>query len=111
MRGLTHVSRLHAEGTASVQSRRDFLTKTSGAALVSALHVRVNAVESLSRSRFASQEISLDGDWWFRLDRDSSGEQGRWFAPQTPSGDWLRVTVPHAWQVAPGMEDYRGLAW
>jgi beta-galactosidase len=47
----------------------------------------------------------------FRLDRDASGDGRRWFAPQISTAEWLRVTVPHAWQVAPGMEDHRGLAW
>src|ERR671930_622280 len=27
------------------------------------------------------------------------------------AGDWKAVLVPHTWQVTPGLEEYRGLAW
>jgi beta-galactosidase len=94
-----------------MQSRREFLTRASGAAVASALPVGVTVVDPSTPTSSVNQGISLDGDWWFRLDPNASGETGAWFAPQLPTADWLRVTVPHVWQIAHGTEDYRGVAW
>lgn len=41
-------------------------------------------------------DISLDGEWEFRKDGDPV---------------WRTVTVPHAWQVMDGFEDYYGIAF
>src|SRR5262249_7305041 len=47
----------------------------------------------------ATEDISLNGRWQFRLDTDSA------------STGWREVSVPHTWQVEPKNAGYRGVAW
>jgi beta-galactosidase len=94
-----------------MRSRREFLTHTSGAVLGGALPLRGLAPDPLDRSPSADRSVSLDGEWWFRLDPNASGEADRWFASERPIADWRRVAVPNVWQVTAGLEDYRGVAW
>jgi len=59
----------------------------------------------------SSPEISLAGEWFFRLDRDGNGEIERWERGEFSPANWTIVTVPHTWQVMRGAEEYRGQAW
>ncbi|MDR1602178.1 MAG: hypothetical protein LBS42_07080 [Tannerella sp.] len=51
---------------------------------------------------------SLDGDWKFQLDPDSSGRQS-WYTGLP--GNARTVTVPHTWNVEDGTEQYFNTAW
>ncbi|MGO9096983.1 MAG: glycoside hydrolase family 2 protein [Bryobacteraceae bacterium] len=55
--------------------------------------------------------VSLNGQWLFRLDPDSSGQTAGWALPDAPATGWREVGVPHTWQVEPENAEYRGLAW
>jgi beta-galactosidase len=52
---------------------------------------------------------ALDGKWNFCTDPDRIGEVQGWERNGLPAP--VPVTVPHTWNVAEGLEDYRGLAW
>jgi beta-glucuronidase len=58
-----------------------------------------------------AEQVSLCGQWWFRTDPGSTGEQQRWYEPHESPSFWRTVSVPHTWQVDPGFLDYRGVAW
>jgi len=53
----------------------------------------------------------LEGEWQFRLDPKSVGESQGWHLPSASSDGWLRVTVPHTWQVSEDSAEYLGVAW
>lgn len=53
------------------------------------------------------QKIELDGDWNFRIDRDSIGWKS--WMQQIPEG--RMVKVPHTWNVEDGTERYWGQGW
>lgn len=56
-------------------------------------------------------QVSLNGNWQFRLDPNLSGVAEHWFQDRSTSSAWSEVTVPHTWQISPGSYDYRALAW
>jgi beta-galactosidase/beta-glucuronidase len=58
-----------------------------------------------------AQQLSLAGKWLFRLDPDGSGEARNWQRSDVSAAGWATVVVPHTWQVKPGTEEYRGVAW
>jgi beta-galactosidase len=70
-------------------SRRRFL----GAAAAGALGAGKMAAAAGAGTQ---AEVSLCGSWQFRADAN---------------GRWMAVTVPHTWQVMPGLEDHRGKSW
>ncbi len=53
------------------------------------------------------QTMSLDGEWKFQLDKDSSGYKS--FTNGLPGAKM--VNVPHTWNVEDGTERYHGMAW
>ncbi|HZU26364.1 MAG TPA: glycoside hydrolase family 2 TIM barrel-domain containing protein [Bryobacteraceae bacterium] len=55
-------------------------------------------------------QVSLNGEWLFRLDPQGSGEREGWNRP-APSSGWRTVMVPHTWQIEPENSEYRGVAW
>jgi beta-glucuronidase len=59
-------------------------------------------------SRGEHQTQSLDGDWKFRLDSDSTGWQS-WY--RGLPDDARTVSVPHTWNIEDGNERYFGTAW
>jgi len=99
----------------SLQSRRDLLAwairATTFAGALPALALPAAAAESPARPTPLTQEFSLAGEWLFRLDSDGSGEAHKWQQSDFSAAGWAAVVVPHTWQVMPGTEEYRGVAW
>lgn len=54
-------------------------------------------------------EISLNGKWNFSVDKENKGESLGW-KNSIPS-EAVEVTVPHTFNLMPGLEDYAGKAW
>lgn len=54
-------------------------------------------------------QISLNGQWRFSPDPQSSGAPSGWQSGL--DAEAVEVTVPHTWNVMKGYEDYAGLAW
>ena len=74
-------------------SRRRLLSAGAAAApLMAAPRLAAANASSIS----SQDDVSLDGEWSFRLDTQP---------------DWRTVRVPHTWQVDPQNADYRGIAW
>jgi beta-galactosidase len=94
----------------AVQSRRKFLTQAGalavGAIRLSATEPNPDVADGASRGA-----VNLCGEWWFRTDPESAGEQQRWYETRESMNSWRRVNVPHTWQVDPTFTDYRGVAW
>jgi beta-galactosidase len=96
-----------------VNTRRSLLTWLLGAASAA------GSPPGFARSEAASlpgpdgraDEQSLDGEWLFRTDPQSIGENDGWSGPGISTIDWTTVIVPHTWQVMRGYEEYRGVAW
>lgn len=97
-----------------VRSRRDFLATGSRALLAGALPALGKALPAMGQAaenRSGTERIPLDRDWFFRTDQAAAGERGRWYQPDLAITAWTSVRVPHTWQVMPGLEEYRGIAW
>ncbi|MGA2133418.1 MAG: glycoside hydrolase family 2 TIM barrel-domain containing protein [Bryobacteraceae bacterium] len=69
-------------------SRRGFLGATAGA-----VGARRSAQPTGSS---VCEQVPLSGEWLFRTD---------------PNPAWTAVQVPNTWQVMPGLQNYRGVAW
>src|SRR5260370_22868195 len=99
----------------SLQSRRDLLAwalrATTFAGTLPAFVLPAAAPESSAHPTCLTQELSLAGEWLFRLDPDGSGEAHNWQQSELSVPNWTTVIVPHTWQVIPGTEEYRGVAW
>jgi len=59
----------------------------------------------------APETVSLCGQWLFRTDSGNVGKEQRWFGSHESGSAWLKVLVPHTWQVDRAFVDYRGVAW
>ena len=92
-----------------MHSRRKFLTQ-AGAMTAGAIGAPVLASGTNAADITLPEQVSLCGQWWFRTDPGSTGEQQRWYEPQSTSF-WRTVSVPHTWQVDSAFLDYRGVAW
>src|SRR5713226_505882 len=90
----------------SLQSRRDLLAwalrATTFAGTLPAFALPAAAPESSARPTCLTQDLSLAGEWLFRLDPDGSGEAHNWQQSDFPAAGWAAVVVPHTWQVIPG---------
>ena len=58
-----------------------------------------------------TKRVSLNGAWLFRFDSEKSGQTKGLFKPETPTGGWQEVVVPHTWQTEQNSADYFGVAW
>lgn len=48
----------------------------------------------------------------FYIDIDNRGEQNKWFSPQFDKSDWMRVTIPGAWDFySHAFWGYEGIGW
>src|SRR5260221_5525385 len=56
----------------------------------------------------ATEKVDLNGDWHFRTDPKSEGEQQQWNKNVPESTEMVRV--PHAWNIGK-YGDYEGIAW
>jgi len=75
----------------------------------------------LTTSLFAAEpparpQVSLDGEWEFRMDPQREGEAGKWFEPSVAFPD--KIQVPGNWQAQGFGEpihlvrhNYQGIAW
>ncbi|HYM79566.1 MAG TPA: glycoside hydrolase family 2 TIM barrel-domain containing protein [Candidatus Dormibacteraeota bacterium] len=68
------------------------------------------AKESHGTSHAATGDISLNGEWRFRIDPGNVGTNENWAAADSVEA-WGAVTVPHTWQIDSAHCDYRGIAW
>lgn len=55
--------------------------------------------------------LLLDGEWEFVVDKSNKAEGGNWSTKGLPSDMARTVTVPHTWNVDPGLEEYMGKGW
>jgi beta-galactosidase len=93
-----------------VHSRRKFLTQ-AGVMTAGAIGAPVLASGTNAADITLPEQVSLCGQWWFRTDPGSTGEQQRWYEPHESTSFWRTVSVPHTWQVDSAFLDYRGVAW
>ncbi len=96
-------------------NRRSFL-KGSAVAGAGSLAAALSGCGEPSRADgpqpgFTGLELPLSGRWSFRPDPEQRGEQERWCEGTADEAGYQAVTVPHTWQVLPGLEEYRGLGW
>jgi len=93
-----------------MNSRRQFLVRTAALA-AGVAGVSAEATGAKRPIHLCSTEsISLCGEWFFRTDPEDSGTRHNWFAADPLLDDWLRVIVPHTWQVQ-SLAEYHGVAW
>jgi beta-glucuronidase len=97
-----------------MQSRRTLLASASGLAFVGTLP-SVDALAAPATPRVQAgcprQDLSLEGEWAFCFDPDGAGDSQGWHLPDFNAASWVKVCVPHTWQVTSGREAYRGRAW
>lgn len=81
-----------------MHSRRKFLTQ---AAVLAAGTMGTPALPAGEKTTDLSvpETVSLCGQWWFRTDSGSVGEEQRWYATDGSISTWRKVRVPHTWQV------------
>lgn len=97
-----------------MRSRRDFLIAGSGAALASAtatLGAAKPHAPGAEVSGIFTHRIPLDVNWIFRTEGSANEQSASWNQPDVSTSGWTTVQVPHTWQVMPGLEEYRGVAW
>ncbi len=93
-----------------MNSRRKFLTQ---AGILAAGTVGATALlaDEKTLDLSAPETASLCGQWWFRTDSGNIGKEQHWFGSDESISAWLKVLVPHTWQVDSAFVDYRGVAW
>jgi beta-glucuronidase len=69
------------------------------------------ATSASGAEKSRTEQISLNGLWSFRLDRQDVGLAENWQYPDVPETGWHPVTVPHTWQIDPETTDYMGAGW
>jgi len=95
-----------------VHSRRTFLTQAGALAAGAIGPPRPASASGADTPDMTLLEaVSLCGEWWFRKDPGSAGEQQLWHETRETSNSWRKINVPHTWQVDPAFVEYRGAAW
>ncbi len=56
-------------------------------------------------------DLSLNGDWKFRIDPYANGESSNWFAPDLNDNAWDSMKVPGNWDLRNEYANYTGKAW
>lgn len=93
-----------------MNSRRKFLTQ-AGVLAAGALGTPGLATDQKTKRLSTAEPVSLSGQWWFRTDPGSVGEEQRWHETSDSSRGWGKVCVPHIWQIDSALTEYRGIAW
>jgi len=93
-----------------VNSRRKFLTQ-AGVLAAGTMGAPAFPAGEKTSDLSAPETASLCGQWLFRTDSGNVGKEQRWFGGHESVSAWLKVLVPHTWQVDPAFVDYRGVAW
>ena len=57
------------------------------------------------------QELSLNGEWAFRIDPDAKGERQKWFCNDLADSEWETMQVPGNWDLKNEYAHYAGTAW
>jgi beta-glucuronidase len=92
-----------------MSNRREFLTSSAGVVGFGLSHC--GPAPECARDYTGEENISLCGEWLFRIDPDDQGTKAKWFGSRIPNEGWRKVVVPHTWQVEPEFSSYRGVAW
>ena len=87
-----------------MNSRRKFLTQ-AGALAAGTMGAPAFPAGEKTSELSASETVSLCGQWLFRTDSGNVGKEQRWFASHESVSAWLKVLVPHTWQVDPAFVD------
>ena len=93
-----------------MNSRRKFLTQ-AGVLAAGTMGAPAFPAGEKTSDLSAPETASLCGQWLFRTDSGNVGKEQRWFGGHESVSAWLKVLVPHTWQVDPAFVDYRGVAW
>ncbi len=93
-----------------MNSRRKFLTQ-AGALAAGTMGAPAFPAGEKTSDLSAPETVSLCGPWLFRTDSGNVGKERRWFGSHESVSAWLKVLVPHTWQVDLAFVDYRGVAW
>ena len=62
-------------------------------------------------AQVAPHQVSLDGQWLFRVDSTKSGVEQQWFLDSLDRSLWEMVETPRYWEGYPGLADYDGWGW
>ncbi|MDO1449392.1 glycoside hydrolase family 2 TIM barrel-domain containing protein [Rhodocytophaga aerolata] len=55
--------------------------------------------------------FSLNGNWQFKTDPNTIGEEQQWFGPNFPANGWENMTVPGNWDVKNEYAHFSGKGW
>jgi len=94
-------------------SRRELLKQAgtvAGASAAVPLALAAAPPPIAARAAAETQVLPLDGEWYFTLVRQNSGKALEGSPGALDSAAWERIRVPHTWQTAEGMSDFRGTA-
>ncbi|MET2985608.1 glycoside hydrolase family 2 protein [Aureibaculum conchae] len=62
-------------------------------------------------TKLNSEFISLDGNWYFKVDRYNKGLRENWFKEKFDISTWEDILVPGNWDLKNEYADYSGKAW
>jgi beta-galactosidase len=94
-----------------MNSRRQFLANAATLAAGISVTSEVALPADKNFKACPSEISSLCGEWLFCTDADDSGTKRRWFESSFVASNWIKVTVPHTWQIDPRFAGHRGPAW
>ncbi len=94
-----------------LSSRRRFLAAVTAGVPFSSIPFASVAAPASETEKVRAEQISLNGLWSFRLDRQNVGLTENWQHADAPTDGWRAVTVPHTWQIEAETTDYMGVGW
>jgi len=62
-------------------------------------------------AQVAPHQVSLDGQWLFRVDSTKTGVEQQWFLDSLDRSSWETVETPRYWEGYPGLATYDGWGW
>jgi len=66
----------------------------------------------LRASSDSKKEISMSGEWKFKVDPQDKGVMEKWYSPEYSDKNWLTIKVPGYWEEQfKEYKDYDGYAW
>lgn len=79
--------------------------------IVCAIVLALLILAEVSNAQDDAMKLTLDGEWFFKIDSARVGVDQQWFTDSLDRADWQTAQVPEFWEHYPSLGTYDGWGW